>query len=146
MPPKTSIVTLFIAIAFTSHAYASEPTLTGTWKTIDDARNKARSIIRIVDANNQFEGSIEKIFPELHEEQNPKCDKCSGALKDQPFVGLKILNGMKKDNEEYNSGTIVDPENGKSYRCKMWLEDGGAKLKVRGYIGPFFRTQIWLRE
>jgi uncharacterized protein (DUF2147 family) len=24
-------------------------------------------------------------------------------------------------------------------------QEGGKKLQVRGYIGPFYRTQVWLR-
>ena len=25
------------------------------------------------------------------------------------------------------------------------VTDGGAKLAIRGYIGPFYRTQVWER-
>jgi uncharacterized protein (DUF2147 family) len=39
----------------------------------------------------------------------------------------------------------LDPENGKEYTVKMMPKEGGKKLLVRGYIGPFYRTQTWLR-
>jgi uncharacterized protein (DUF2147 family) len=42
-------------------------------------------------------------------------------------------------------GRILDPENGKEYTVKMRPQEGGKKLQVRGYIGPFYRTQTWLR-
>jgi uncharacterized protein (DUF2147 family) len=37
----------------------------------------------------------------------------------------------------------MDPDNGKVYTAEVWPEDG--KLKVRGYLGPFYRTQTWLK-
>jgi len=59
-----------------------------------------------------------------------------------------ILVGLKKDGDEYNGGTILDPDNGKVYKSKLMLEDGAKKLNVRGYIGiPWIgRSQIWVRE
>ena len=127
---KTHVVTLLIA--FAGNVFASDASIIGAWKTIDDNSNKPRSIIRISEVNNQFEGSLEKIFPEPNEEQNPLCDKCQGALKGKPVIGMKIVNGLKKNDEEFSGGTIMDPDNGKTYKCKMWLEENGAKLKVRG--------------
>ncbi|MEY5003966.1 MAG: hypothetical protein RL678_1775, partial [Pseudomonadota bacterium] len=45
-------------------------------------------------------------------------------------------------------GEILDPANGKIYRCKMWTAEGGKKLNVRGFVGVAVlgRTQVWLRE
>jgi len=37
----------------------------------------------------------------------------------------------------------MDPEDGKVYTAEIWVEEG--KLKVRGYVGFFYRTQTWLR-
>jgi uncharacterized protein (DUF2147 family) len=37
----------------------------------------------------------------------------------------------------------MDPDDGKVYKSEVWLEDG--KLKVRGYLGLFYRTQTWLK-
>jgi len=60
----------------------------------------------------------------------------------KPIVGMVIINDMEKDEDEWGNGTILDPENGKIYRCKLWVEDG--KLMVRGYIAFLYRTQTWL--
>ena len=46
--------------------------------------------------------------------------------------------------EEWKDGTILDPENGSVYDCKLWVE--GGRLKVRGYVAFFYRTQTWVRE
>jgi uncharacterized protein (DUF2147 family) len=129
-----------------AHVSADTSSIIGAWKSIDDGNGKPRSIVRISESGGIYEGAIEKIFPEPNEDTNPKCDKCSGELKDKPILGMKIINQMKKHESEYKDGTIMGPDNGKIYKCKLWLEDNGRKLKVRRYIGPLFRTQTWLRE
>lgn len=129
-------------------ALAQEASPVGLWKNIDDKTGKPKALIRITESNGVLQGKIEKLFraPEL--EQNPKCDKCTDARKDQPLVGLLLLSGLKKDGDEYNGGEILDPEDGKIYKSKMELADGGKKLKVRGYIGvPMLgRSQTWVRQ
>jgi uncharacterized protein (DUF2147 family) len=54
---------------------------------------------------------------------------------------------MRQQGDEWSGGEILDPENGKTYRARMRLEDSGRKLIVRGYIGfsVFGRSQTWLR-
>jgi uncharacterized protein (DUF2147 family) len=55
---------------------------------------------------------------------------------------------MMREGGEYTGGRILDPDNGKLYRCRMVLTDDGSRLDIRGYIGvPMLgRSQIWLRE
>jgi uncharacterized protein (DUF2147 family) len=118
------------------------------WKTIDDQTGKPRGLVRITEINGEYQGRVEKSFPKPGEDPNPKCEKCEGARRDQPVIGMTILWGLKKQGDEYQGGEILDPENGKVYRAKMKLVDGGRKLDVRGFIGfsLFGRSQIWLRE
>ena len=73
---------------------------------------------------------------------------CTDARKDKPIVGMVIVSGLKKDGSEYNGGEILDPNNGKVYKSKLEVADGGKKLKVRGYIGvPLLgRSQTWERQ
>lgn len=128
-----ALAVLFIA----SPAFAAD--VTGRWNTIDDTTGEVRSTVELTISNGVLQGRIiELINPE---EENPICDLCDGDLKDQPVIGLQIIDGLTLDGDEWSDGTIVDPENGKSYRCKIWRE--GEKLLVRGYIGFFFRTQEW---
>jgi len=136
-----------LACAMTG-AWADESSPVGLWKNIDDLSGKPRALIRITESNGTLQGRIEKLFREPNEDANPKCDKCSDYRKDQPVVGMVILTGLKKDGDEYNGGDILDPNNGKVYRSKLHLVDGGRKLNVRGYIGlPMLgRTQTWLRQ
>lgn len=143
---------LFIAAIATAAltvctAFAQEAAPVGLWKSIDDETGKPKALIRISENNGELIGKIEKLFRAPDEEQNPKCDKCEGARKDQPIIGMTILWGMKQDGDEYNGGQILDPANGKTYKSKMSFGDSSKELNVRGYIGmPMLgRTQTWIR-
>jgi uncharacterized protein (DUF2147 family) len=136
------------AVLGSAPAFADEASPVGLWKNIDDVSGKPKALIRISEVNGSLQGQIEKLFRAPNEDQNPKCEKCEGARHDQPVIGLVIMTGLKKDGDEYNGGEILDPDNGKVYRSKMHLTDGGKKLSVRGYIGvPMLgRSQVWVRE
>lgn len=121
----------------------------GKWKTIDDETKEAKSIVEIYEENGVLNGRIEKLFRKPEEDQNPKCEKCTGDKKDQLITGMQILKGLKKDsNTEWSGGEILDPKNGKTYSCKVEMIEDGKKLKVRGFIGFALlgRTQVWERE
>ena len=64
----------------------------------------------------------------------------------QPIEGLVIVRGLSKDGDEWNDGKILDPKNGKLYKCYITLEEEN-KLKLRGYIGFSLigRTEYWNR-
>lgn len=127
---------------------AAEPSPVGLWKTIDDNTGQPRGLVRIREVNGRYEGRVEKGFPRPDEKEPPKCDKCDGARRNQPVLGMTILWGLTQQGDEYQGGEILDPESGKIYRAKMKLTDGGKKLEVRGFIGISLlgRSQIWLRE
>ncbi len=120
----------------------------GLWRTVDDKSGREKSLVRIAEVNGELRGTIEKLFREPDEDPNPNCEKCPGEKKNKPVIGMTILTGLKKDNNQWTGGEILDPQNGKIYRCKMWLEDKGRELHVRGFIGVALlgRTQIWIRE
>jgi uncharacterized protein (DUF2147 family) len=69
------------------------------------------------------------------------------TLRDRDLVGLAILNGFVfSGNQTWTRGTIYDPNNGKTYDCKLTLKRHET-LEVRGYVGaPMFgRTETWTR-
>jgi uncharacterized protein (DUF2147 family) len=136
---------LLAAAAF--HCQAQAPSPAGLWKNIDDDTGKPGALVRITESNGEFTGQIEKLFRKPEEEQNPVCEKCQGARHGQPIIGMAILSGMKHSGERYDGGQILDPANGKTYRCNMTLSADGKQLDVRGYIGvPMLgRTQTWIR-
>jgi len=120
----------------------------GRWRTVDDATGKEKSVVVIWEENNKLHGKIEKLL--YHNPNNPNslCLHCEGELKDKPLIGLRILWDLKPDGTQWSGGRILDPDNGKIYRCNLAVEDGGKKLKVRGFIGFSLigRTQYWLPE
>jgi uncharacterized protein (DUF2147 family) len=135
---------LIIALVVSVSSFAQ--TCVGKWTTIDDETNKKKSIVELYKADGKLYGKITYLYPREGREENPKCTKCTDDRKNKPLVGLQIVRNLKWDGEEWYGGSIVDPENGKIYTVKIWLNpDNSDKLNVRGYIGPFFRTQEWIR-
>jgi uncharacterized protein (DUF2147 family) len=123
--------------------------LVGKWKTIDDETNAPRSVVEITEANGELQGRILQIFYRPDEKPDPVCEACEGERKGQPVIGMTFLWGLKPDgSNEWASGSVLDPKNGKIYNAKAALTEGGQKLRLRGFIGtPILgRTQIWLRE
>jgi uncharacterized protein (DUF2147 family) len=146
------LTTVVLACAMGAPTLAAEPanealSPIGRWKTIDDSTGKEKSVVQIYEENGKLYGKIEKLLNPKPEDPDPKCDKCEGDLKDQKVIGLRILWELKKDGDEWSGGTILDPENGKTYKCYIAVYDGGQKLKVRGYVGFSLlgRTQNWVR-
>jgi uncharacterized protein (DUF2147 family) len=139
---------LIAAVLAIPSAWAQDGSPVGLWKTIDDESGKPKALIRITEAGGELTGKIEKLFRGSTEDQNPTCVKCEGARKDQPIIGMTIVSGLKKAGDEYTGGEILDPNNGKVYKSKAELKDGGKKFSVRGYVGmPMFgRSQTWVRE
>ena len=131
--------------ALVSPLALAQPNPVGLWKTIDDDTQQAKSYVRITDDGGVLSGKIEKLLDPA--KQDAKCDKCTDARKDKPVLGLTIIEGAKKNPDEpyWDGGTILDPNNGKTYRLRLTPQDGGKALQVRGYIGPFYRNQTWLR-
>jgi uncharacterized protein (DUF2147 family) len=140
--------TLIASILAAPLAWAQDGSPVGLWKTIDDSSGKPTALIRITDNQGVLTGKIEKLFRAPDEDQNPKCVACTDARKDQPIVGMTIVSGLKKDGDEYKGGEILDPKNGKVYKSKLTVREGGKKVEVRGYVGmPMFgRSQVWLRQ
>ena len=133
-------------MAFIGASAFAQMTPVGLWKTIDDDTGEAKSLVRIVENNGVVSAVVEKGLA-----ANPErtvCDMCTDARKDQPIIGMTIIEGAKRDEsgEKWVGGQILDPNNGKTYRLELMPMDGGKTLRVRGFIGPFYRTQVWQRQ
>lgn len=117
----------------------------GLWKTVDDKTGEARSYVRIIERNGILTGRIEEILDAGKREA--RCIKCDGTQKDQPVRGMVIIEGMRVNAKSgyWDGGTILDPNDGKIYKLRLTPKSGGAQLEVRGFVGPFYRNQQWLR-
>jgi len=119
----------------------------GLWRTIDDDTKQEKSLVRIRENAGIFSGVIEKLLDPAVK-PDAVCEKCSDERKDKPLLGLTILRNLRQnvdDKAVWDGGDIVDPNNGKVYRSRLKPVEGGKKLEMRGYIGPFYRTQVWIR-
>ena len=141
---KTAINLLFLLFTIvTIPVFAQNSAIIGQWQTIDDKTGKPRSIVEIYEQAGKINGKIVQLFRKPEEDPDPICRKCTDSRKDQKVMGMVILEQLELTGKEWSGGKILDPANGKIYDCKIWLEEG--KLKVRGYLGLFFRTQTWQR-
>ena len=140
-----TLLGLALLVAGSSFAQMSP---VGTWHSIDDKTGEAKAEIQSVEKEGALSGRVVK---SLRNDPNAKrtCDECKDDRKGQSIIGMEIVRGVKPDASGENlwasGGRILDPENGKDYTVKMVPQEGGKKLQVRGYIGPFYRTQTWLR-
>ncbi len=134
-----------MALTWLGAAWAQTPTPAGLWTTFNDSTGKPDGLVRIDEIDGEFLGTVVEVFSATT--PNPICDLCEGALKDKPIIGMTILRGLRRDGNGYGGGTILDPDEGRTYRCTAMLLDGGRKLEVRGYVGlPLLgRSQIWVR-
>ena len=125
-------------------AHAADPAV-GRWKTIDDETGQPKSIVEISqNANGTFSGRIVELLNPS--KPNPACDKCKDDRKGKPITGMEIIRGMKRDGDDYSGGTILKPDEGKVYKSKMELVEGGSKLEVSGCVAFICKSQVWLRQ
>jgi len=137
---KHFYIFFIMALSLTSHGQS----IIGQWETFDDETEEKKSVIEIYKTNNLY---FAKIVESFVSEKNAVCETCTGTSKNKPIIGLIIIENLTKDGDEFNGGTIMDPENGKTYKCYLKLINN-TKLKVRGYLGVslFGRTQYWIRK
>jgi len=137
---------VFAATSVVAVSAMAQSTPVGLWRNVDDKTGEVKAEIRIGETNGALLGRIEK---SLKKDAKPDavCDECSDDRKGKPMLGLDIIRGGKKaeGKDVWEGGKILDPENGKEYRASFTPIEGGKKLEVRGYLGPFWRTQTWNR-
>lgn len=139
-------ISMLCALLATTIAQAANDSPAGTWVTTSDKTGDHAAIIRIFEQNGQFSGRIIKIFPGNGRQPTGRCEKCPAPFTNKPVLGLTTLWGFSSDgNGSWNNGQILDPQEGKIYRASITLSDDGKQLKLRGYWGPFWRTQTWDR-
>ena len=134
---------MFVVFSFSAQAQMSP---VGNWHTVDDKTGALKSEIRITDSGGTVTGAIAKLLRK-DVKQDEVCEQCTDDRKDKPLIGMQIIRGAKKaeGKDVWEDGKILDPENGKTYGLRLTPIEGGKKLEVRGSIGPFGRTQTWVR-
>lgn len=123
--------------------------LVGVWVS-----GEGKGRVEIARRDGKYEGVIvwlrEPDYPEGDDEAaKPKRDRNNPdeRLRSRPILGLKVLEGFTYDGDgTWSGGTIYDPENGKTYKCRIKLKDPDT-LDVRGFIGISLigRSTEWTR-
>ena len=143
---KKTLFSVFVLMFLAVSASAQVDKIVGKWKTIDDKDGSEKSIVNIFKASNgKYYGKVEKLF----KEPNKKCTECEGENKDKPVLGMTVLNNMVEKDGTLTGGNIIDPANGKVYKCNVSLDANTGKLKVRGSLdkrGVIGRTQHWVKN
>jgi uncharacterized protein (DUF2147 family) len=119
-------------------------TVLGRWKTVDDKTGEEKSIVEIYEEDGKVHGKIIEIFDVT--KRNLPCKFCNGEEEGQPVLGLVIIKDLEASGNVYKRGTVTNPEDGRTYDCRIKLvEDNPNRLQLRGYIAFFYRTQYWIR-
>jgi len=136
-----------IATLAASASAGQELSPVGLWKTVSDDTGEPKAFVRIWTDQGKLFGKVEKLILQPGEDPNRRCDACSGDKHDRPIAGMTILWDLTQDGEGWSGGYILDPDNGRIYKCKLKVVDGGRHLDVRGFIGFSLlgRTQTWAR-
>jgi uncharacterized protein (DUF2147 family) len=130
-------------VPFLALAIAGTDSVEGLWQTIDDETGEPKAVVEIQVHDGRLVGHIIELFPKEGEDPDPACDKCPGERRDQPVLGMRIIDGLTVKEDKWGDGKILDPEKGKLYSCELWRE--GNVLRVRGSVLIFHRTQTWIR-
>ena len=137
---------LLVSILLTTNLLAQkESDIEGTW-----IPSSGKANVRIYKAGDHYYGAIislkEPIDSVTHK---PKVDKNNPdkSKRNTPLMGYLLLKNFIYDDGIWKDGTIYDPENGKTYSCKITMKDKNT-LDVRGFIGISLigRTDVWKRK
>jgi uncharacterized protein (DUF2147 family) len=141
---KMKSVILLLVISFLTINTSNAQSVFGKWKTLNSETGKTESIVEVYKKDGKAYAKIIEIMNK--DDKDRVCDACQGENKNKPILGMVILNGLKPDGKEWNGGKILDPKNGKYYKCYITLLNN-AKLKIRGFIGISLlgRTEYWYK-
>jgi len=147
MRANVVIVAALLSLVSVGHAPAAELTASGLWQATDE-NGQPNGWFLIADRGaGIYSGTIVRMYMKPGEDPNVVCDQCSDDRRGQPWLGLEIIRGMRRDGMRYEDGTILDPRHGSIYKAKMTLMPDGQTLVVRGYLGIslFGQDRTWTR-
>jgi hypothetical protein len=112
----------------------------GSWKTIDDETGETKSIVKIYEVDGKLYGRVDKLLLR----PGALCDKCEGEDYNKPIEGMVVVWGLSDDDGdgEWEGGKVFDPEKNKTYRCKIWMDDG--KIDDPRLPRPVLPHPAWL--
>ncbi len=144
------VLIIFCLAAATAFANPSSNELNGVWLTEDKGAK-----INISKSGDVWNGTIVWLKEPLEtDKKSPAYGKApidfrnpDTSKQTRLIMGLQLLENFKWTGKKFDSGTIYDPDSGKTYKCKISFK-GTDRIKVRGYIGFSLlgETEIWTRK
>jgi uncharacterized protein (DUF2147 family) len=139
-----------LSMTIGSHAVSADANTSplGLWLATDPDTKQPTGWFAITEHDGVYDGTPVKMFLQPGDDPNIVCDKCKDDRRDQPWLGLQIIRGMKPDTgSKYTGGTILDPRDGNIYNAMMTLSPDGQTLIIRGYLGFSLlgRNEYWTR-
>jgi uncharacterized protein (DUF2147 family) len=138
------LIIAFVSIIFSANAQKNADDIVGVWVT-----GSGKAHVKINKVGNYYFGRIVWLKEPLNDLGKPKLDKNNEDVTklNKTIMGMQLVGGFEWKNDNlWDNGNIYDPENGKTYKCKLDLENLST-MNVRGFIGIslFGRTDIWKR-
>lgn len=152
------IITVFLLLVLGFSMLAAEDKVEGLWKSIDET-GKTTAAWRIYQKDTMLYGEIVKVPDQADTKLADKClpsykgFPLSGDISKMTVVNTPFIYSLKMKNPgQWDSGNIIDPKEGKLYKCKITFRAADGKkykndmLEMRGEIGlGIGRSQLWER-
>ncbi|MCM1034353.1 MAG: DUF2147 domain-containing protein [Paludibacter sp.] len=143
---KKTILALVALIVGSIAGSAQINEIVGEWYTVDDKTGESYSVVSIYKGSNgKYYGKItEMLLPGTEDEI---CTACKDEDKNKRILGMVIIRDMVEKDGVLSGGKVLDPDNGKFYYGKIYIENG--KLALRGSLdkwGALGRTQFWKKK
>ena len=116
-------IVLFLG-SFVIHAQTGDDIIGEYWTDTKEGR------IEIYRKGSYYFGKIKWRREAIQDTKNPNSD-----LRKRSVIGLVFLKDFKYKSGKWIDGSVYSIDNGKTYSGKLWLENGGKILKMRGYVG-----------
>jgi uncharacterized protein (DUF2147 family) len=138
---KTGFLIVFSFFLFNSKASLAQNSVEGVWLT-----HYKEAKVKIFQYNGKVYGKIVWLQKPYNEHGKEVTDKNNPNknLRNRKLMKLTILRNFEYENGKWVNGTLYDPTDGGTYKCKLWLENKNT-LKVRGYAGILYETETWTR-
>ena len=131
---------ILVSLAVSSPAFASN-SVYGLWLTEEET-----ATVRISDCGDGTPCGVVETAEIPEGEPTTDVNNSDPDQRDQPIIGLTMLDGFEADGDRWKKGRIYNPEDGNSYKSSIEVEEDDPNvLKVKGCIAFLCQTQRWTR-
>lgn len=123
--------------------------LIGHWQAIDPESDTPYAIVEFQHMQTgTYSGFVRRLL-QVADAPAPAetCDRCTGARKGAPIVGMEVIWNLRAEGERFVDGSVVDPDSGRVFRCRVRVFDRGERMDLTIYERfPLFGfTERWVR-